>query len=159
MLEVYLDPCTVNSRKTLAGLELLGTKYHLNHVDYFAAAHKSPDYLKINPHGTVPSMVVNGTSITESNAILQYAGDIDGEKSAYPKNLLKRADVNRWLLWETSVWFPSCYVYLVQNIVKPLLKREPDQSILDGQRPKWQQMATILDNTLSKNRWLCGDEV
>jgi hypothetical protein len=35
MLEVYLDPCTVNSRKVLAGLDLLGTKYHLNHVSYF----------------------------------------------------------------------------------------------------------------------------
>lgn len=50
MLEVYLDPCTVNSRKVLAGLDLLGTQYHFNHVDYFASAHKSPEYLKINPH-------------------------------------------------------------------------------------------------------------
>lgn len=32
MLEIYLDPCTVNSRKVLAGLDLLGTEYHLNHV-------------------------------------------------------------------------------------------------------------------------------
>lgn len=32
MLEVYLDPCTVNCRKVLAGLDLLGTQYHLNHV-------------------------------------------------------------------------------------------------------------------------------
>jgi len=35
--------------------------------------------------------------ITESNAILQYAADLDN-CSAYPKNLKKRADVNRWLL-------------------------------------------------------------
>src|SRR5438270_852407 len=34
MLQVYLDPCTVNSRKVLAGLDLLGTQYNLNHVAY-----------------------------------------------------------------------------------------------------------------------------
>ena len=49
MLQVYLDPCTVNSRKVLAGLDLLGTQYELKHVDYFAGAHKEPEYLAINP--------------------------------------------------------------------------------------------------------------
>jgi hypothetical protein len=32
MLQIYLDPCTVNSRKVLAGLDLLGTQYNLNLV-------------------------------------------------------------------------------------------------------------------------------
>ncbi|KAF2238592.1 hypothetical protein EV356DRAFT_557283 [Viridothelium virens] len=128
VLEVYLDPCTVNSRKVLAGLELLGTEYHYNHVDYFAGEHKGTEYLKINPHATVPSARDNGPTITESNAILMYAADRDGGNSAYPKDLQKRAQVNRWLLWEASVWFSSCYVYLVEFVVKPLLKSEPDQA-------------------------------
>jgi glutathione S-transferase len=55
MLEVYLDPATINSRKVLAGLELLGTPYHVNHVNYFAGAHKQPDYLALNPNGTLPA--------------------------------------------------------------------------------------------------------
>jgi hypothetical protein len=38
MLEIYLDPCTCNSRKVLAGLDLLGTQYHLNHVSYLENA-------------------------------------------------------------------------------------------------------------------------
>ena len=35
MLQVYLDPCTVNSRKVLAGLELVGMPYEPKQVDYF----------------------------------------------------------------------------------------------------------------------------
>jgi glutathione S-transferase-like protein len=68
MLQVYLDPCTVNSRKVLAGLDLLGTQYELKHIDYFAGAHKEPEYLAINPNGAVPA----ATSIiprTLSNAL------------------------------------------------------------------------------------------
>jgi glutathione S-transferase len=73
--------------------------------------------------------------------------------------LKKRADVNRWLLWEGSVWFQSCYVYLVEYVVKPLLKTEPDESVINEQAPRWNQLASILDQQLSKTRWLAGDEV
>lgn len=159
MLEVYLDPCTVNSRKVLAGLDLLGTHYHFNHIDYFAAAHKSPEYLKINPNATVPAATDGACTITESNAILQYAADLGTNDEYYPKDLKKRADVNRWLLWESSVWFQSCYVYLVEYVVKPLLKTEADESVIAAQAPRWSQLAKVLDDQLSKTKWLTGDKV
>ncbi|MCJ1397145.1 hypothetical protein MMC11_000337 [Xylographa trunciseda] len=158
MLQVYLDPCTVNSRKVLAGLALLGTTYEFKFVDYFAGAHKSDEYKKLNPHATVPAARDGDLVLTESNAILQYAADLDGN-SAYPKDLKKRADINRWLLWESSVWFQSCYVYLVEFVVKPLLKTQPDQSIIDAQAPRWLQLAAILDNRLAESKWLTGDEI
>jgi glutathione S-transferase len=161
MLEIYLDPVTVNSRKVLAGLDLLGTPYHFNHVDYFAGAHKSPEYMKINPHGTVPSAVDGELNITESNAILQYAADLGNSDGSiyYPKDLKKRAEVNRWLLWEASVWFPSCYAYLIEYVVKPLLKAEPDQALIDAGAPRWNELAGILDAQLARTKWLTGDEV
>lgn len=84
----------------------MGIEYKLVHIDYFTGEHKSPDYLKINPNGTVPSASDGlGFNITESNAILQYAADLNGSIH-YPKDLKARADVNKWLLWEASVWFP-----------------------------------------------------
>ena len=43
------------------------------------------------------------------------------------KNLKLRADINRWQLWESAHWFPSCYVYLMENLVKPFMKMETDQ--------------------------------
>ena len=58
MLEVYLDPATVNSRKVLAGLDLLGTEYHLNHVKYFTQEHKKTEYLKINRKSSLTTVLV-----------------------------------------------------------------------------------------------------
>ena len=115
MLEVYLDPCTVNSRKVLAGLDLVGMPYTLKHVDYFTGAHKKPEFLAINPNGAVPAVVDGDFTLSESNAILQYAADLVGSDKHYPKDLKQRADINRWLLWESSTWFPSCY-YLSRRI-------------------------------------------
>lgn len=158
MLQVYLDPCTVNSRKVLAGLALLGTEYRFHFIDYFAGQQKSDDFKKINPSATVPSATDDDLTLTESNAILQYAADLNGSP-AYLKDSKKRADVNRWLLWEASVWFPSCYVYLVEFVVKPLLKTEPDQAVIDAQEPKWLNLAGILDDRLSKSKWLTGNDL
>ncbi|KAI9048644.1 hypothetical protein LZ554_007475 [Drepanopeziza brunnea f. sp. 'monogermtubi'] len=161
MLQVYLDPCTVNSRKVLAGLDLLGTPFELRPVNYFTGEHKSPEYLEINPNGTVPSASDGpGFNITESNAILQYAADLPSSNSTYyPKDLRARADINKWLLWEASVWFPSCYTYLVEYVVKPLLKSEVEQSIIDNEAPKWNKLAGVLDAQLAKTGWLAGDEL
>jgi glutathione S-transferase len=159
MLQVYLDPCTVNSRKVLAGLDLLGTPYELNHVDYFTGAHKKPEFLAINPNGAVPAAVDGDFALSESNAILQYAADLSGSDLHYPKDLKRRADVNRWLLWETSTWFPSCYTFLVEYVVKPLLNTQPDEAIIAKETPNWHRLASILDARLAQSDWLVGDDV
>jgi len=54
-----------------------------------------------------------------------------GSEKHYPHGLKQRADINRWLLWEASTWFPSCYTYLVEYVVKPLLNTEPDEAVIE----------------------------
>jgi glutathione S-transferase len=80
-----------------------------------------------------------------------------GKNEFYPTDLTKRADVNRWLLWEASAWFPSCYVYLVENCVNPLLGQTTDPAVLAGEADNFHKLAGILDDRLSQNPWLCGD--
>jgi glutathione S-transferase len=159
MLQVYLDPCTVNSRKVLAGLDLLGTQYDFKHVDYFAGAHKRPEYLAINPNGAVPAATDGDFALSESNAILQYAADLNASDMHYSKDPKRRADTNRWLLWEASTWFPSCYIYLVEYVVKPLMDAEADAAVIDKEAPNWHRLAGILDARLAKSKWLVGDNV
>lgn len=157
MLEVYLDPATINSRKVLAALDLVGQEYHFNKIDYFAGGQKDPSFTKINPHATVPAATDGDLMLPESNAIMAYAADLQGGK-AYPKDLKTRAKINAWLLWESSVWFGTCYKYVVEYVVKPLLKAEPDQSVIDAEAPNWNKNAGILDATLAKSKFLVGNE-
>ena len=159
MLKVYLDPCTVNCRKVLAGLDLMGAPFQLVHVDYFAAEHKKPEFLAINPNGALPAATDDELALPESNAILQYAADLNGASQYYPQDLKQRADINRWMLWEAATWFPSCYVYLVEYVVKPLLNAQPDESIIEKEAPNWHRLADILDARLAKSKWLSGDGV
>ena len=81
-----------------------------------------------------------------------------GRDSAYPRELQARADINRWLLWESSSWFPSCYVFLVENCVKPLLGAQPDPAVLDAQAAQFHKLAAILDARLAGQAWIAGDQ-
>jgi glutathione S-transferase len=157
-MKVYADPITVNCRKVLAGLDFLNAPFERVHVDYFKAEQKEPAYLAINPNASMPALVDGDMVLWESNAILQYAADKMGRDDAYPKDLKKRADINRWLLWESSSWFPSCYVFLVENCVKPLLGAEPDPAVLAAQADQFHKLAGILDARLSQSDWLCGNQ-
>ena len=159
MLKVYLDPCTVNCRKVLAGLDLMGAPYQRVHVDYFTGGHKQPEYLAINPNAALPAAVDGDFLLPESNAILLYAAELNGAEKYYPKDPKQRADIHRWMLWEAATWFPSCYVYLVEYVVKPLLKAQPDEAIIAKEAPNWHKLAAILDARLAKSRWLVGEHV
>ena len=155
-MKIYADPITVNCRKVLAGLDLIGAPFELNHVDYFKAEQKEPAYLAINPNAALPAMVDGDFVLWESNAILQYAADKVGNDAAYPRDLKTRADINRWLLWESSSWFPSCYVFLVENCVKPLLGSQPDPAVLDAQAAQFHKLAGIVDARLAGRDWIAG---
>ena len=156
MLKLYADPITVNCRKVIAGLDLIGAPYERVHVDYFTGQHRAADFVALNPNAALPALVDDDFVLWESNAILQYAADRVGNGTAYPTDSRVRADINRWLLWEASAWFPSCYVYLVENCVKPLLKAEPDPAVLAAQDATFHKLAGILDARLANSRWITG---
>jgi glutathione S-transferase len=156
-MEVYADPITVNCRKVLAGLQLMEIDYTLKRIDYLQAEQKSSAFVAINPNAALPAARDGGLTLWESNAILQYAADRHGKMAFYPVDPVPRADINRWLFWECGAWFPSCYVFLVENCVKPLLGSAPDPAILEKETPNFQKLAGILDARLAQGSWLCGD--
>ena len=105
------------------------------------------------------TLVDGDFKLWESNAILQYAAEKTEAFAYYPRELRVRADIHRWQLWESAHWFPSCYVYLIENLVKPMMNAEPDRAAIEREAPNWHKLANILDKRLANQRWLCGDTV
>jgi glutathione S-transferase len=157
-MQLYADPITVNCRKVVAGLDMIGADYELVHINYFTGEHRGDAYRRVNPNASLPALVDGDFVLWESNAILQYAADKAGNDAVYPTTARARADVNRWMLWECSQWFPSCYVYLVEHCVKPLLKAESDPAAVAAQDETFHKLAGILDQRLATSRWVCGDQ-
>ncbi len=155
-MEIHADPITVNCRKVLAGMDLIGAPFELVYVDYFKGHQKEMPYIGVNPNAALPALRDGDFTLWESNAILQYAADKVGNAKAYPTDLRVRADINRWLLWESSAWFPACYFYLVENCVKPLLGGVTDTAAVAAHHAHFHKLADILDARLAKHTWVAG---
>lgn len=60
------------------GLNLLGLPFHSVAVDLVAGDQRGPDNLARNPQGLVPTLAIDGTSLTQSLAILEYLDETRG---------------------------------------------------------------------------------
>ena len=157
-MKLYYDPITVNCRKVVAGLDLVGASYEDELLSYFGGDHKKPEFRQVNPNAELPALVDGDLVLWESNAILVYGAEKTGNRAAYPADAKIRADIARWMLWECSKWFDGCYVYLVQNVVNPILDSTPDQAVLDAHEPVFRGLASILEAGLAGREWLCADQ-
>jgi len=84
-------------------LEELGVHYQLDLVDRTKGAHKSPEYLKLNPNGLIPVLVDADLVLYETAAICLHLVDV------YPKAGLapalgtpERAHFYKRLIWLTN---------------------------------------------------------
>ncbi|TXD39789.1 glutathione S-transferase family protein [Lujinxingia vulgaris] len=93
-LKLYTNPM---SRGRIARwmLEEVGEPYEAIVMGY-GESMKSPDYLKINPMGKVPSLVHEGAVVTECAAICTYLAEVFPEADLGP-TAAERAAYYRWL--------------------------------------------------------------
>jgi len=101
-VDLYVMPLSGPCRSVLMLVKQLGITVNVKQVDLMAGEQMKPEYLKINPTHTVPSLVDNGFNLWESRAILQYLA-AKANSTLYPADLKKRAVVDRTLNFDMSL--------------------------------------------------------
>ena len=96
MLELYhnnMSVCSQKVRLVLAekGLAPVEHRLNLRQGDQLAA-----DYLKLNPSGVVPTLVVDGRPIVESTLIAEYLDEAYPDPALRPADLIARAEMRQW---------------------------------------------------------------
>jgi glutathione S-transferase len=82
-MKLYFNP---QSRAAITKwmLDECGATYELEHIDFEAGEHKTPEFLKINPCGKLPALVDDGVKIFENTAICLYLADKYPEANLAP---------------------------------------------------------------------------
>jgi glutathione S-transferase len=153
----YYAPMSTAVRTTWA-IEELGVPCERQKVDVQKKETKTAAFLKLNPNGVVPLLVVDGTPIFESTAILLYLGETYGvDKGLYPPPGLKRAETLKWVIWANVGFFDPMnrwarntagYIPAEQHNAKAAAAAKTD---LDG-------AMQILDNALAGKNYLVDDK-
>lgn len=91
MLAIYHWEPNANSGKPIMAALEKGVEFESHYVDMLGFQQHSPEYLQVNPNGTIPGMVHDGVLVPESTVMMEY---ID---ATFPGPLLRPSDAyERW---------------------------------------------------------------
>lgn len=77
----------------------LGLEHELRLVDLAAGEHKQPDYLRLNPAGVVPTLLIDGEPVFEAAAIALQLADLHPQAGLCPAfGTAERARYYQWTL-------------------------------------------------------------
>ncbi|MDB5849467.1 MAG: putative Glutathione S-transferase [Rhodoferax sp.] len=96
-MKLYFHDLSGHSHRARLFLSLLALPHELVDVDLMQAAHKTPEFLRLNPFGQVPVLDDGGVIVGDSNAILVYLAKKLGRTDWLPEAALPAAAVQRWL--------------------------------------------------------------
>jgi glutathione S-transferase len=94
-------------------------------VNIFQGAARSPGFEALNPNGLVPVLVDGEFVLWESNAILTYLASAHGGGALSSADPRERADVDRWLHWQSAHLGPAISAVAFERLVKPIALRAP----------------------------------
>jgi glutathione S-transferase len=107
MMTLYYSPGTASMVVHWLLLET-GLPHELRLVDFEARAQKSPEYLKLNPGGVVPTLVIDGEPLTEAAALAMHLADIAPQSVLAPApGSIERARYLQWFLYCANTLQPA----------------------------------------------------
>ena len=155
MLKIWGRLSSINVQKVVWCADELALAYERIDAGRQFGVNDTPEYLAMNPNGLVPVIDDAGFILYESNAIVRYLAAREGRHSLWPAEPKARADVDRWMEWQSTSFTPATWAAFWQLVRTPVDKR--DAAAVEASRAKSEKCAGILDRHLATRRFLTGD--
>ncbi|XP_063242968.1 glutathione S-transferase 1-1-like [Bacillus rossius redtenbacheri] len=139
-------PC----RSVMLTAKAIGVELNLKPCDLFSGEHLKPEFIKMNPQHTVPTLDDNGFYLSESRAIMEYLVDQYAKNdSLYPKDAKKRAVVTQRLYFDMGTLYQRLIYYYLPVMLD---KASPDPEKLK----KLHEALGFLNTILNGQDWVAG---
>jgi glutathione S-transferase len=148
---------SLNVRKVLWAMDELGLE--AEREDYGGPFGKTdmPAYLKMNPNGLVPTLLVDDSAIWESNTIIRYLGTVAPDRGFYGHDAVSAARISQWMDWQLASFNPLMQV-LFHQLVK-LGEQKNEKIVADNTTAANKLLNDVLTPSLSSNGFLFGENV
>ena len=154
MLRIWGRLSSVNVQKVVWCADELELAYDRIDAGGRFGINATPEFLAKNPNGLVPVIDDDGFVLYESNAIVRYLAARAGAEALWPADVRRRADVDRWMEWQSTAFTPAMWAAFWQLIRTPADKR--DAAAVEASRAKSEALATIVDAQLANAPYLAG---
>lgn len=114
----------------------------------------TPDYLAMNPNRLVPTVQDGDFTLWESNAILRYIAQAHAPH-LWAGTAQERADADRWMDWQFA--FADAQRDGFLQMVR-ITEDQRDHAKIDRTIAATNAMMAIMDEALSRQEWLSGEQ-
>jgi glutathione S-transferase len=155
-IELYWGSGSPFAWRVMLMLETKGLAYESRLLEFSKGEHKTPDYLKLNPRGKVPTLKDGDFVIYESLAIMSYLD----RKYPDPPLFGKTAE-EAGLIWRALAECDSYILPASDKVVRPIFfgkgldKVEEIQQAAETLRHELK----LIDQRLVSANWLVGDKL
>ena len=154
MLRIWGRLSSVNVQKVVWCADELRLDYERIDAGGKFGRNDTAEYLAMNPNGLIPVLEVDGFALYESNAIVRYLCAREASE-LFPAELRRRADVDRWMEWQSTNFTPAMGPAFWQLVRTPAAER--DAAATKASVEKSAKLAAVLDRHLAGQEWLAGD--
>ena len=156
MLKLYYAPMSRAVRPRWV-LEEIGAPYELVKIDLAKNEQKRPEYLAVNPNGTVPALEDGDLRLFESAAICQYLADKFPEaRLAPPPGTPARGLYYQWIHYAMSGIEPPAVTIFMHTMRRPEAERIP--RLVDEARAQLGAVLRVVEGALAGREYLLGRE-
>jgi glutathione S-transferase/GST-like protein len=184
-VELYHWEPNANSGKPMLTLAEKGVSYESHYLDLLKFDQHQPEYLRINPDGTIPAMVHEGRVMIESTPIMEYVDEAFPGPPLKPADPLSRWRMRWWMRYFDSYFAPSISMIGWSVFIGPVARQRPEAELraainripLEARRVAWRKalfnefsaeeltesrrrvlLATgVLEAHLATHCWIAGD--
>jgi glutathione S-transferase len=155
MLTIWGRMNSINVQKAVWAAEDLGLAYTRHDAGMAFGLVNTPEYRAMNPNGLVPVIDDGGFILWESNTIVRYLAARYGAGTIWPGDPVMRADSDKWMDWQTTVFYPA-YADAFRHLVRtPPEKR--DAAVIEASRARTEEKMAMLDAHLASRAYLGGE--
>ncbi|MBX4972557.1 maleylacetoacetate isomerase [Rhizobium lentis] len=105
------------SYRVRIALNLLGVEHKSVPINLLDGAHRTPDYLALNPQGLVPTLVIDGKTLTQSLAIIEYLAETRPDYGLLPSDIADRQRVRALSYAVAMDIHPICNMHVVTHLM------------------------------------------
>jgi glutathione S-transferase len=152
-ITVYGTAASGNCHKVKMVLDVTGRSHVWSEIDVMKAETRTPEFLRLNPNGKVPVVVLDdGSTLAESNAILWYFGE---GTALIPSDRLQRARMLQWMFFEQYTHEPAI---AVARFIRVFQQRADDPR-LPELLARGHRALGVMEQHLAAHPFFSGDTV
>jgi glutathione S-transferase len=96
--KIYSNEVVPNPRRVQAAVAYKGLDVEIQNIDFFERQQLTPEFLEINPEGTIPVMVLDdGSKFVETTPMLVLLDELYPEKPLFGSNVIEKVQVLSWM--------------------------------------------------------------